>query len=166
VIKLDPENETAWRYHGTTTTLKAAGTDPKTKNELWNKALLDFRRSAELQPTVEYIGLDLLELEICLGKYKDAVGTFGEWWSRVQSPKNKLVCAWLGAIALILAGKPARRWVQLRDLLENDSIRLTAGDWTITEMDRYIRGTRQEDRDQFDSVIKIHELFLKHFSKS
>jgi len=165
VIELDPENATAWRYRGTSKTLKASEAGEKEKIDLWTSAIEDFKRAGELRPDEEYIGLDILELEICLGKYREAVGSLGIWWNRIKNQKNKLVCAWLGSLAQILAERPERKWAHMKDILSSDQPRFTHGDWTITEIDLHLKYLEKNNlhSEKLDSLKTVHELFMSHF---
>lgn len=166
VIRLDPENGDALMFRGACKTQIAADMDnPEARMNLLNDAYPDYRRAAELMPGNELAGLALLELEICIGKYREAVGTTGEWWNRVQYPPYKVVCAWLGAIALILAGRPESRWSHFVEFLEQERARLGPTDWCVTEIDRCL-GLLEDNgiaTDVISRLLAIHKLFLGHF---
>ena len=120
-------------------------------------------------PDNEQAGLALLELEICAGKYREAVGMTGIWWNRIQGSHNKLICAWLTSIAFILAGKPAQKWEHFREFLESDATKLGPTEWSVAEISGVLENLGSRgicDANILDEIHIIHKLFLRHFSGS
>jgi tetratricopeptide (TPR) repeat protein len=167
VIELDEHNGLAWMFRGACKAQKASCADDRSRSvELLAQAHPDYQRAAELKPDDEQAGLALLELEICIGKYREAVGTTGEWWGRIQQPNNKLVCAWLGAIAMILAGRPVQKWSHLQEFVRNDRTILGPTDWCVVEIERCLAFLQVKHCPQLAEVKAIHDLFLGHFGQS
>jgi len=126
----------------------------------------DYRRAADLDPADEQTGLCLVELEICIGRYRDAVGSAGIWWNKVQSPENKIIAAWLGAIAMVMIGKPKRKLAKYLDVLHQDSPSLSSKAWCTHEMTRFLAflsGDRFLCREKLATIEYIHRHFLKRF---
>ncbi|MCX6898412.1 MAG: tetratricopeptide repeat protein [Verrucomicrobia bacterium] len=169
VIEMDPQNGNAWMFRGACKMQKASGIqDRPAAINLMNDAHPDYQRAAELKPEDEQAGLALLELEICIGKYREAIGTTGVWWNRIESPEFKAVCAWLGAIALILAGRPETKWIHFRQFLEESSAQLEPSAWSVAEISGVINSLTQNknfDQERLLKIQSIHTLFLKHFVK-
>jgi len=166
-IERDPQRGEAWMFRGACKAqLASAATDRSRARELLSEAHPDYQRASELKPDDEQAGLALLELEICLGRYREAVATTGLWWRRMQHANYKLICAWLGAIAFILAGRPEAKWIHFREFLEADRTRLSATEWSVVEISRALERLPSEpncDRERLDRVREIHALFLRHF---
>lgn len=167
VIEVDPENHEAWLFRGACRTQKASAMTRNVRLELMNDAHPDYRRAAELRPDDEQGGLALLELEICIGKYREAIGTTGVWWNRIQSSSSKLICAWLGAIASVLAGRPESRWAHYREFLKQDSTLLGPASWSVAEISNYLRDLEESGYDTKRMAIlrEIYQLFIAHFAK-
>lgn len=168
VIEIDPQHGPAWMFRGACRAQKASSEqDTKEKTRLLNEAYPDYRRAAELMPDNEQAGLALLELEICAGKYREAVGTTGTWWNRLQGPHNKLICAWLACIAFILACKPEKRWAHFWEFLETEPTRLGPTEWSVAEISGLLETLESQgicDQAKLREVRKVHETFIQHFS--
>jgi len=166
VIEIDPNNSQAWMFRGACKTQKASNLEGLEKTTLINEAHPDYQRAAELRPDDELAGLALLELEICIGKYREAVGTAGVWWNRVRTPANKVICAWLGVIAMILAVHPERKWAHLKAFLEQDRTRLGPTDWCVTEIEGCLKSVQGNPSQAalLDTIRPIHASFIKRFS--
>jgi tetratricopeptide (TPR) repeat protein len=169
VIELDQQHGEAWMFRGACKTQKASSIQERAQAlSLLKDAHPDYQRAAELMPDNEQAGLALLELEICAGKYREAVGTTGVWWNRIQAPGNKVICAWLASIAFILAGRPTQKWAHFRQLLESDSTRLSPTEWSVAEISGALQDLTQRraaDPDRLAALTDVHKLFLRHFTK-
>ncbi|MGD0207587.1 MAG: tetratricopeptide repeat protein [Verrucomicrobiota bacterium] len=176
-ITLDGQHSGAWHERGVIKVLKAysidderlaSGSPEKGKYcpqavQWFNNALTDYRKGAELEHNAS-ADLSVLELEIILDKYRDAVGTAAESWGRIQQPGYKIVCAWLGAIAYILAGKRQNHWQPFQDFLRQDRSRPF---WEPEQIDGYLGRLQTEGccpLDRLKNTREIHQLFLKHYS--
>lgn len=170
IIAIDPQQGEAWMYRGACKTQKASsGPDQVQAMNLLNDAHLDYKRAAELMPDNEQAGLALLELEICAGKYCEAVGTTGIWWNRIQGSHNKLICAWLASIAFILAGKPVQKWTHFREFLKSETAKLNPTEWSVAEISGFLENLGSQgicDANILHEIRNIHEIFLRHFSGS
>lgn len=127
------------------------------------EAHLDYDKGAHLDPDDDSAGLSLLELEIILDRHKEAVARAAEWWGRIQEPGKRMACAWLGAIAFILAGKKERHWEQFREHLERN---LTKPAWEPEQIDGYVARVRREGKcppARLADAQRVHELFLSRY---
>ena len=127
----------------------------------------DYRQAAMLSPNDAEIGLSLLELEICLGKYREAICTAGSWWTRAELTRHKIVCAWLAAIALILAAKPDRKVADFTAFLERDQQGLGQTAWCTEEIRQLVSGLEASpnfDRAKLHKILAIHSRFMSHFT--
>jgi len=170
VIDQDSENNLAWMFRGACKCQKASALKGQKKETLMSEAHPDYKRASELRPDDELAGLALLELEIIIDKYLEAIGTGGIWWNRIQGGGNKIICAWLAALANIFAGRPARRWNHYKEFLENDKTQLRTNDWCVAEIDSYIKDYNNKHRNDenklevIENIKNIHNLFLSHFT--
>lgn len=167
-IQLNPQRASAWLGRGAVTIQKASRMEEShEKRSILEKLVYpDYKRAAMLRPNDAEIGLSLLELEICLGKYREAICTAGSWWIQANLIRHKLVCAWLAAITLILAGKPESKVAPFRDFLVQDRHALGRSDWCTEEIRQFISGLEADDnfdRDKLHKVMAIHNLFMSRF---
>ena len=170
VIEIDQQHGEAWMFRGACKTQKASSMhDESRAMNILNDAHPDYKRAAELMPDNEQAGLALLELEICAGKYREAVGTTGIWWNRIQGSHNKLICAWLGSIAFILAGKSTQKWTHFREFLESETAKLSPTEWSVAEISGVLENLGSQgicNANALHEIRNIHEVFLRHFSGS
>lgn len=170
IIETDPQHGDAWMFRGACKTQKASSTQAQSQAvKLLNDAHPDYKRAAELMPDNEQAGLALLELEICAGKYREAVGTTGIWWNRIQDSHNKLICAWLASIAFLLAGKSAQKWTHFRQFLESEPAKLRPTEWSVAEIGGVLENLGTQglcDAKTLHEIRNIHDIFLRHFSGS
>lgn len=165
ILDLAPENAEAWMFRGACKTQQAASAQQPLKDELMRDAHGDYKRAAELQPTNELAWLARLEFEICMGDYRSAIGTTGKCWKTVGEGPNKVVCAWLGAIAMILGGRPESRWSHFLEFVERDQTRLSTTLWSVAEIEGHLRMLPNSGCEQakLDRLNIVHKVFLKHF---
>ncbi len=168
-VALAPQKAAAWRGLGACRAQQAsATTDRKRALELLDCAHEAYTRAAHLDPRDEWAGLDLLELQICLGRYREAVATTGAWWPRIQECHNKLICAWLGGVALALAGKPEQKWAHFREYVQSSSDVITPDHWMIEEIDCHLNAAETLTRVSPKSLagaLELHRAFLKHYER-
>ena len=179
VLELDPQHGRAWLERGAVKVLKAYEIDDRVRAsatapgglkycpaavEWLLGALADYQRGAELDPDDDSAGLSLLELEIILDRHKEAVARAAGWWSRIQAPPKRLACAWLAAVAFILAGKKERHWAQFREYLERNPVRPA---WEPEQIDGYLARLEKEGRcppDRLAAAQRSHKLFLSRYT--
>jgi tetratricopeptide (TPR) repeat protein len=170
VIELDPQHGEAWMFRGACKAQKGSLVNDRHQAlKLITEAHPDYQRAAELMPENELVGLALLELEICTAKYREAIGTAGVWWNRIKHPHYKVICAWLGAIASILARRPEQKWMHFQQFLKSEVIQLGPAEWSIAEITGTLNSLRSEDNCDQEMLMKvqeIHKLFMSHFSES
>lgn len=168
-IEIDPQNAEAWKFRGACKFQKASLLDDEAESgRLLGEAHPDYQKASQLKPDDEQAGLALLELETCINKYREAVGTAGVWWRRIQQPSNKGICAWLGAIAFILAGRPDQKWAHFREFLERDDWRISDTEWSLVEINALLQRLAADPSitsEQLEKVRIVHRSFLSHFGK-
>lgn len=141
LLRLDPRHADGWRLLANTTTLRAAGCSGPVRSELLAGAYRALQESARLNPQSATALLDLAEVDLCLARYREAVGNAASAWS-VASGGYRIVAAWLAGVANGLLGRePAAR--KHHDLLCSGKLcRLSSATWCITEVDRYLESLR------------------------
>jgi len=130
------------------------------------EAHVDYDKGAHLDPDDDSAGLSLLELEIILDRHKEAVARAAEWRNRIPEPGKRMACAWLGAIAFILAGKKERHWAQFREHLERNS---TTPAWEPEQIDGYLARVQKEGKcppARLADAQRVHTLFLSRYRSS
>jgi tetratricopeptide (TPR) repeat protein len=168
-IQLNPQRAFAWLGRGAVTNQKASRMAESEEKRLILEQMVypDYKQATMLSPNDADIGLSLLELEMFLGKYREAICTAGSWWNRAESTRHKMVCAWLAAIALILGGKPERKIVVFRDFLEKSQHTLGQSDWCTEEIRQLVSRLEANpdfDRAKLHKILAIHNLFLSRFT--
>jgi len=123
----------------------------------------DFGMAAKLSPDDFRIGLSILEIEVCTGRFHDAAATAGLWWNRT-SGAWKIICAWLGGLALIMAGRPERRWLKFSHWLEVDDSPAGPDYWNPCTVERFLRHVEENGcgKQRKSDLAAIHQLFLGH----
>ncbi|MCM8595663.1 hypothetical protein [Accumulibacter sp.] len=141
LLQRDPRHPDGWRLLASTTTLRAAACTGPARSELLTGAYRAFQESARLNPQSATALLDLAEVDLCLARYREAVGNAASAWS-VASGGYRIVAAWLAGVANGLLGRePAAR--KHHDLLCSGKLcRLSSATWCITEVDRYLESLR------------------------
>lgn len=165
IIEIESDNSDAFLYRAACKTQKAADLPENERLAFLNEAHSDYKRAAQLGPDNEQTGLALLELEICISKYHDAAETTELWWNRIKSTPYKIICAWLGAIALILADRPEADWAHFSQFLDDDKTNISATTWSVQEIDMCIKSLEDEGYDpgKLELIKSIHDKFQQHF---
>jgi hypothetical protein len=103
----------------------------------------------------------MVEVGLCVGRYREAIGVAGACWSRSDRTHERIVCAWLGGIALILAGKPERKWAHYVDYLERETAGID-GYWNSHSVDRLFQRLEEVgfDNERLQRGLGIHRLFV------
>jgi hypothetical protein len=165
VLRLDPDNPDALMFRGATYMDWSSHEQDyqQAVNMISNLAILDFKRAAAVDPSHVGIELSVAEVLLCVANYREAVGTAGVCWTRAFRTSDKIVCAWLGAMALILAGKPERKWRHYADCLQNETGTLN-GYWNGCSVERLLKhlAVSNIEGSRLEMSCAIHELFLAH----
>lgn len=163
VLRLDPYNSSALMFRGATYMDWSSHEEDyqQSVHMISNLALRDFTKAGSVNPAQLGIELSILEAQLCLTNYREAIGTAGVCWARASWTRHKIVCAWLGAIALILAGKPERKWQSYAQFLQEPPGGLD-GYWCAYSVERLLKHlvTLGFDSSKLDRSRSIHGLFL------
>ncbi len=153
VIDIDPDNALAYNDRGRAYIRKGD----------MENAIFNYGKAIELEPCLTIAALNKISAEIILGRYKDAVGTYGEWRRDVVSPKQMVIASSLICIALALDGKSYEEYTA--PLLDR-RIRLKyLHDWNYSGTDRCLDALEKEGYfpDRFAKAKEIQDLFKGHF---
>lgn len=127
------------------------------------RSIPNYGRALGLNPSNTFAALGKLEAEICLGRYNDAVGTYGAWRRDATSPKDQVIGSSLICIALALQGKPYEEYITP---LYDHTVKLSENhDWCIVEIDRHLAELEKQGfaSDRVTRAKKIQALFKGHF---
>jgi len=126
----------------------------------------DYRSALRLDPACPEAWLDLVELRITASEYDDAIALYGSCRPYIESRKHQLIRAWLGCIALMLAGDTPGH--EDAEPLHDHSIRLLKTDWRTTEISQFLReqATVQNHSERIKIAMANHALFLSHYEET
>jgi hypothetical protein len=166
VLELDPENSDALMFRGATFMDQSSCENDyrRTSAMIANRAFCDFKQASAINPSHVGIGLSIVEVGLCVGRYREAIGTAGSCWSRAGCRHEKIVCAWLGSMALILAGKPERKWAHYVEYLQRETAGID-GYWNSHSVDRLFQHLEKVgfDNERLEGGLAIHRLFVTRF---
>lgn len=165
-IELDPDDANTYWERGACYAHKLSlsqSIDKIQKRKLLENILTDYKASINRNPTNQEGQLAVIETDLLLHDWYDAIGHFGECKSNIESKEYQLVRAWLGCLALTFAGEPIEEEDQAP--LSDRSIKLKRTSWCVSEIDSLLIELAQEnfDKEKLSKAKYIHDLFLEHF---
>jgi len=165
-LKLDPDDGVTYWERGACYNDKPYQEkiiDEGKKKELLEKALKDYKSSIERIPTSEEAWLALIDIELCLFKFDDAISHYGTCKPYIDSREYKVIRSWYGCLSLTLSGDS----IDQNDEKElNDfSIRLKWYHWAFFSIDILLKELEQKgfDNKKFERAKEIHQKFIEHF---
>ncbi|OGA98186.1 MAG: hypothetical protein A3E25_20910 [Burkholderiales bacterium RIFCSPHIGHO2_12_FULL_69_20] len=167
-IQIDPLCDWAWEFRGACRSTLAGRLPRDQMLDLQAKAELDYRQAAKLDPANERATLSMIEAAICADRYRAAFGYAGEAWSAIRCPRLRVVAAWLGCIAGILAERPPRTWDRYLQALRARQSSLGPLTWCVAEINSALRRLEAEGRHDCGTLARlteVHDLFLSHFGE-
>ncbi|HHT9106231.1 MAG TPA: tetratricopeptide repeat protein [Candidatus Wujingus californicus] len=133
------------------------------KKNLLEKALQDYKASLERIPTSQEARLAVIDIDLCLLKFEDAIGHYGASKPYIQTKEYQLVRSWYGCLALTFAGDA----IEEKDerALNDLSIRLKWNHWAFFSIDILFKELEQKgfDKERLKKAKKIHQKFVDHF---
>jgi tetratricopeptide (TPR) repeat protein len=100
------------------------------------KACEEYRKALEIEPGDAIVVMDMMEVELCDGRYEDVVATYGEYLATIKGRReNEVVASSIVSIALALNGKPYGEY--LAPLLSETAINPS---WSTYPIDNYLAG--------------------------
>lgn len=120
-----------------------------------------YKKALELSPSGLIIAFDKMELEVCMGRYKNTIGLYGEWHPWIFFPENEIIAASLVCIALTLDGKPVDDYI--KPLLSRN-IKVRWG-WSTFPIDNCLSRLEEEGYypDRVARAKEIQDVFKEHY---
>jgi len=167
-IELDPDDSNSYWERGACYAHKLSqliNIDKTDKTTLLKKILKDYKSSVERNPSSPEAWLAILETDMLLHNWDDAISDYGSCKSYIDSREYHLVRAWLGCLSLIFAGDNLEE--EDKKLLYDKTIRLKMSHWCVSEIDSLLIELEKEgfDDEKFKKANGIHEIFLNHFEE-
>ncbi|HHT9106226.1 MAG TPA: tetratricopeptide repeat protein [Candidatus Wujingus californicus] len=167
-IELDPGQGEYYRYRGAWL-LKNLWKNRN--NPLYNaddklvyeKVIADYKTAVEKNPTDPEIWLKLMELNILLHNWDDAIVIYGSCRPFIQTNEDQLIRVWLGCTALALAGDTIEEKDKNPLYDQTIRIKLTSSISRITSKS-FIDKIRSEEKykAKWQKAIEIYKLFSEH----
>lgn len=167
-IELNPDDSVSYWERGACYAHKLSQITNISRDEkkaLLNKILQDYKGSVQRNPSSSEGWLAILETDMLLHNWDDAISNYGACKPYIDSKEYHLVRAWLGCLSLIFEGDPLEE--EDRKPLDDNSIRLRRTQWCVSEIDSLLN---ELERDNFN-VEKInqakylHKRFIEHFDE-
>ena len=167
-ITLDPDDSASFWERGACRSQKLSFTTDITDNEratTHTLILQDYKASVTRNPSSTEAWLAIIEIHLLMRNWDDAISDYGACMAYITSNEYQLIRAWLGCLALTLAGDGIEQDDEAP--LNDDSIRLSRTHWCLSEIDNLLNTL---NKDTFDlqklSIAKnIHHQFLEHFNE-
>jgi len=167
-IQLDPDDGTTYWERGATRAQKLSlemKIPRARKREMLAQILIDYKASVERIPTSEEGWLAILETDMLLHEWDDAISTYGACKPYIASQSYQLVRAWLGSLALTFAGDELDD--ECKKPLSDMITRMKNTEWCVSEVDSLFieLGNENFDALRLDKAKAIHQKFLDHFDE-
>ena len=168
-INLDPDDgENYWR-RGSFFTFQFAIEKilpPERKKRLLQKIIEDYQDAIKKNPSLPQLWLDIIEINILLNNWDDAIGKYGECQSYINSKEHKLIRAWLGCLAMIFAGDPLEE--DVTEPLYDHAIRLDKSHWFLGNINSFFEeiSLKEMYKDKLKKAKEVHQVFISHFDES
>lgn len=167
-IELNPDDSASYWERGACYAHKLSqitniGKDEK--KSLLNKILQDYKGSVQRNPSSSEGWLAILETDMLLHNWDDAISNYGACKPYIDSREYHLVRAWLGCLSLVFAGDPIEE--EDRKPLDDNSIRLRRTQWCVSEIDSLFIELEMEgfNNENLKRAEEIHKIFLEHFDE-
>ena len=107
--------------------------DSHEKKQLLKKIIKDYKASVERNPTSSEAWLAIIETDMLLKNWDDAISNYGACKPYIDTKEYQLIRSWLGCLALIFADEP----IEDEDMkyLKDITIRLKRTNWCVSEID-------------------------------
>ena len=139
-------------------------TDRK-ENENINKILNDYTQALERDPTNRAAWINLIEMNVILRRWDDAIAYFGASRTYITSPSFQVIRSFLGCLALALAGDEISD--EDRSALDDVGIPVPHSLYRFSESEVLLQNLVEEEYAQtrISKALDIHESFLEHFQE-
>ena len=129
----------------------------------FGEIILNYRISLEKDPSSQAAWLNLLEIHLLMRYWDDAISYYGECKPYITSPCYLLIRAFLGCLAITLAGDSTDS--KDEKPLHNLAIPIYRSNYRFGEVTALINNIDQfiDDRKITVKVNNIYQLFINHF---
>ncbi|MCB1968047.1 MAG: hypothetical protein KDI64_18955 [Candidatus Accumulibacter sp.] len=123
------------------------------------KAKAAWLRCLDIDPDHADSRLGIIEYELTGREFAAASAQARSCWHIQLEEKKRVVCAWLGAISLIMNNEPEPEWKPFADHLTSADADLDLSWWQLTEVEAFLQTLPDDDSGTL--VRQIHDRFLK-----
>ena len=167
-IELDPDDSNSYWERGACYAHKLSqliNIDKTDKTTLLQIIHKDYKSSVERNPSSSEAWLAILETDMLLHNWDDAISDYGSCKSYIVSREYQLVRAWLGCLSLIFTGDDLEE--EDKKLLYDKTIRLKMSNWCVSEIDSLLIELEKEGfyDEKLKKANEIHIIFLNHFDE-
>lgn len=167
-IELDPDDGTTYWELAPCYSYKISHegiVDENERKDLLEKSLDNYKSAVERIPTSPEAWLAIIETDLRLFEFDDAISNYGACKPYIDSTEYQLVRSWLGCLALTFAGDPIEE--EDDKPLNDRSIRLNWNHWSLRAIDLLLMEFEQKgfDRKKLHNAKEIHERFIDHFDE-
>ena len=165
-IEIDPDNAGHYWLRGgylLSNELTSHGQINEHSNKkVINQILSDYALSLEKDPARSAAWLNLIEINVILRRWDDAIATYGACHSYIDTREFSVIREFLGCLALTLAGDELSDDDQ--QLLNDTSI--TVSKYRFSEIDALLRDLDNEryDNKLLEKAFYIRNRFVDHFT--
>jgi tetratricopeptide (TPR) repeat protein len=130
------------------------------------EVIADYKTALEKSPTDHEAWLALIELNILLHDWDEAISNYGSCRPFIKSRKDELVRSWLGCLALVLAGDPVEEDDKgpLYDQTIRSSLVSQSDRMQRIISDSFMRGIekKEEYKEKWEKAVEINKLYVEH----
>ena len=167
-IDLDPDDGNSYWERGACYAHKLSlekNIEGNSKKQMLRKILTDYKSSVERNPTSSEAWLAVLETDMLLHNWDDAISNYGACKPYIDTKEYQLVRAWLGCLSLIFADYSLEE--EDKELLHDKSIRLKKIHWCVSEIDSLLIELEREgfNKEKIYKAKEFHQKFLDHFDE-
>ena len=164
-IELEPDRALYYSFRGGFLLDKITADDSTlsdTERKLIIESVLaDYSSAKERNATDPDIWLKLIELNILMHRWDDAVAIYGSCKSFIISKEDQLLRSFLGCLALLLASE---RIVDENRLLFDQTITNSGSDILRLTSSIFLQGIKEKEefKDKWEKLIEFYKLFIGH----
>ena len=135
----------------------------QTSHAVLNEIVDCYVKSLEKDPTCQPAWLDLLEVNVLMRKWDDAVAWYGSSRPYITRPGFALIRAFLGCLAIALAGDAIT--AEDEHYLYDANLVISVDSYRFGEIESLLRELQQVGYDgtRLSLAANIYDLFLTHF---
>lgn len=139
--------------------------DEQTRKHWLELAISDFRNTVKRNPSHSSAWLATLENNLLVHDWDNAIAAYALCRPYLTIDKCLLIRAWLGCLALCLAGDKIEE--EDKAPLYDDTIPLERNDWCVAEIDMLLSELSQQTPrvKSLETAYQLHQLFISHFQE-